>query len=213
MSACGFAATSTTMLIFNRPPDLLLATLIALAAMLDYHLQWLNPTNLKEVWKSYTSKYKYWLALAFIVAFAFLYILDIAQLLFLGHLCILALAYGYGLSLGSLKIPPLRNINYLKIFLIVYVWVALTVCLPLIGAAVSLKAIALESVQRAFFYLALTLPFDIRDERSDKEQKLKTLANKLGTVKTKWLSAICLGLPYLLIFVTNGAIKNKNSKP
>jgi 4-hydroxybenzoate polyprenyltransferase len=200
-AGCGFAATCTSYLLFNQLPDYLLACLVAAAALLDYHLQWLAAKNFKEVWQHYIFKQPLWLVVFLFVTIAFIYKLNMSQLLFLAHLGILALLYGYGFKLGSIRLPALRNINYIKIFLIVYVWVALTVWLPFITADIPTKIIWVETFQRALFYLALTLPFDIRDETTDTQQQLKTLANKLGMVKTKWLAATCLLLSTSIAFL------------
>jgi len=178
----------------------LLASIIALSAFLDYLLQWAGFNSLKNAWEFVIYKKWYWLGITILPISIFLFYLNIEQLFFLIHLTIIAVLYGFGTKFYFLQLPPLRNINYLKIFLIVYVWVATTVWLPFIGSDIDVTSLWIESFHRGLFYLALTLPFDIRDEKTDKKQQLKTLANQLGIFNTKILSILFLLLSLTIAF-------------
>jgi len=87
----------------------------------------------------------------------------------------------------------LRDISYLKIFLIASVWIWITVCVPLMYFgnydAVQLGVV---STEKLFFMLAITLPFDIRDLKVDQLQNVKTLPMKLGVSKTRKLIKVSL---------------------
>ena len=76
----------------------------------------------------------------------------------------------------------LRDLNYLKIFVISIVWAMLTVALPsakqLIGLSSSTQSILF--LERFLFIFAITLPFDIRDLSVDKLMEVKTIPAALG---------------------------------
>ncbi len=92
------------------------------------------------------------------------------------------------------SVPALRNIPYLKIFLIAYVWASATVIFPMLHENLIIqnpKTIALF-FERFFFTLAITIPFDIRDKEGDKKQGLNTLVSLLGSQKSKVLALFLL---------------------
>jgi len=91
-------------------------------------------------------------------------------------------------------VPAWRNIPYLKIFLIAYVWASATVIFPMLHEHLIIqnpKTIALF-FERFFFTLAITIPFDIRDENDDKKVGLNTLVSLLGSLKSKILALFLL---------------------
>ncbi|RMF31470.1 MAG: hypothetical protein D6765_01710 [Bacteroidetes bacterium] len=100
-----------------------------------------------------------------------------------------------GLSLGYVlpvlgKKRRLRDVHYLKIFLIAAVWSWVTVLLP----ALELRAMHeagtyVMALERALFIFAITLPFDIRDLQIDAFQRVKTLPGQLGIPAAKRLAA------------------------
>lgn len=87
----------------------------------------------------------------------------------------------------------LRDLHYIKIFLIVIAWSWITVLLPArelgMGWNIPMYAMALE---RAFFVFAITLPFDIRDLEIDRFNGVKTIPARWGILATKLLSIACL---------------------
>jgi 4-hydroxybenzoate polyprenyltransferase len=71
----------------------------------------------------------------------------------------------------------LRQIPYLKTFLIAFVWSGVTIFLPSIDSGISLfdsKVILLFS-ERFLFIMAVAIPFDIRDMNKDRISNLKTI--------------------------------------
>jgi 4-hydroxybenzoate polyprenyltransferase len=102
---------------------------------------------------------------------------------------LIALAYVIPLWRGR----RLRDLHYIKIFLIAAAWSWITVYLPAVELGmrknIPMLAIALE---RLFFIFALTLPFDIRDLDADRRDGVKTIPGRLGIRRTKWLALACL---------------------
>ncbi len=96
----------------------------------------------------------------------------------------------------------LRKVTGMKIFVIAFVWAAATVMLPVVSAGRPLsKLVWIEGLQRFFFVVALTLPFDIRDVRFDTYQ-IGTLPQLFGIKKTR-----IIGLLVLTIVVVLQALK------
>jgi len=71
----------------------------------------------------------------------------------------------------------LREIPYLKIFLIAFVWSYATVILPVIKASPDIDRVQISwmMMERFLFIFAVTLPFDLRDREADIRAGLKTI--------------------------------------
>ncbi len=92
----------------------------------------------------------------------------------------------------------LRDIRYIKIFMIALVWAVMTAWLPALESGVgAIPEAFLLSIERFLFVLAITLPFDIRDAHVDRLAGLKTIPHVLGSDGTKMLA-------YLLLAVFSG---------
>ena len=113
-------------------------------------------------------------------------------LLFIAHLGFLSVWYFLALNFGFFKLPKLREIPYIKVFVIAYVWVGSTFLLPILDNIVFDSPFLLAYFERIFFLLGITLPFDIRDIAIDKQTNVKTIATKLGVYKTKILASCFL---------------------
>jgi len=92
----------------------------------------------------------------------------------------------------------LREIPYLKIFMIATVWSASTILLPIVQSAETFSQmhVLLMLTERFFFILAITIPFDIRDLEVDRQQEMKTIPMLFGEKGSLELSYI-----FLLIFL------------
>ena len=125
----------------------------------------------------------------------FWYLPNLAQLM----LVIPALiSFGYVLPFLTGK-RRLRDLNHLKIFLVAIVWAWITVLLPaLIYPVEHSFSIIMILMERMLFIFAITLPFDIRDLKVDKENKVKTIPASIGIAKTKFLAGMCLLVALLL---------------
>ncbi len=88
----------------------------------------------------------------------------------------------------------LRDLNFIKIFLIAIVWSYLGLW-TLVDQAISKDIIPIILIERFLFILALTLPFDIRDQDIDHKMGVKTIPNSLGR-------KLSIRLIYFLIFLS-----------
>ena len=102
------------------------------------------------------------------------------------------IALGYVLPFLSGR-KRLRDLSYVKIFLIAIAWSWITVLLPALelGMGWSIPMIVML-LERAFFIFSITLPFDIRDLEVDTYNQVRTLPALLGYQRTKMLALACL---------------------
>jgi 4-hydroxybenzoate polyprenyltransferase len=101
------------------------------------------------------------------------------------------------------RLLRLREIPGLKIFLISFVWAAVTVLLPVIQSDqdFDLTHIATMIAERFFFVFAITVPFDIRDMAVDKWAGLKTIPVIYGVEKSiRYASASVLFFMVIAFF-------------
>lgn len=88
------------------------------------------------------------------------------------------------------RFQNLRSITGLKILIIAFVWTGFTVLLPGMSGELEYDhTFWLESIQRIFVVIILTLPFDLRDLRTDAEE-IKTIPQMIGIKNTKYLSTV-----------------------
>lgn len=85
----------------------------------------------------------------------------------------------------------LRDGHYIKIFLIAVVWGYICGFLPGIISGLPIHQSLYFAIEKSVFILAITIPFDIRDELIDRGNKVQTLVHWLG-VKQAWNLAYCL---------------------
>ena len=92
----------------------------------------------------------------------------------------------------------LRDVPYLKVFLIVATVTYVTFCLPFLyygwGELLFRMPITLSVLSRALFLFAITLPFDIRDLDFDRNTNLTTIPGSIGVNNTKAISLVLLAL-------------------
>ncbi len=100
----------------------------------------------------------------------------------------------------------LRDINYIKIFLIAIVWSILTALIPgMLSHKLDFWSLTALSLERFFFIFAITLPFDIRDLKVDQQSSVKTIPASIGIHKTKVMAG------FMILFMMICAFWNFNS--
>lgn len=110
----------------------------------------------------------------------------------------IALAY----VLPFLNGRRLRDLPYLKIFLVALAWSWITVAAPARAAGLLWTVpTCLMLLERCFFIFAITIPFDIRDLAQDASTEVQTLPSFLGIAKAKrlaWIGLLLMGGAVLL---------------
>lgn len=99
------------------------------------------------------------------------------------------------------KSKRLRDFNYIKLLLIALVWSLTTAFIPSLLLQLSWLTIVLISLDRFFFFIAITIPFDIRDATIDEKIQVKTIAHVFGKSANLRLAIFSLCISTCLIFV------------
>lgn len=125
----------------------------------------------------------YVLVFASVAGFLISSLLAKKEVLFtLAPIAVLTLFYSIPVYGNKKSIFRLREIPYLKIFIISFTWSATTILLPVIqtGQHFDPNHIILMLIERFVFVFGITLPFDIRDMADDRIANTRTLALLLG---------------------------------
>ncbi len=131
-----------------------------------------------------------------------------AQILLIG---MAFLSLGYVLPILG-KGRRLRDLAYLKIFLIAIVWAAITVVLPLLDLNIPMRNTFILQlfIERVCFIFALCIPFDIRDMDWDLKTNVKTIPLSIGVKNARIMGISALIVAILMVlFLKNNAIYNE----
>lgn len=101
----------------------------------------------------------------------------------------------------------LRDLPFLKLFLVAFTWAYVTHVFPLVVENRNFDFLASPGFifmfgQRLLFIFAITVPFDFRDLQIDLANGVKTFANTLGVEHAKKISLLCLALFALLAMLS-----------
>ena len=98
----------------------------------------------------------------------------------------------------------LRDLPYIKIFTIAFVWAFVTVILPVQEYGNILDThVKLMFFERLLFVFALTIPFDIRDIDVDIQTNVKTIPLSIGVQNAKYLGILALIVCIFIVFLLN----------
>ncbi|MDP2175422.1 MAG: UbiA family prenyltransferase [Bacteroidota bacterium] len=141
--------------------------------------------------------------LVLVSAIGFLIAIYFAQkevLLVLTPIAVITFFYSIPLFKSKNRWVRLRDIPYLKLFLIATVWSSATILLPVIHAPIKFASgnVYLMLLERFFFILAITIPFDIRDMQTDQQLGLKTLPHLLKPTQSYQLAILCMVIFWLV---------------
>lgn len=115
---------------------------------------------------------------------------------------LLTLLYSIPVLKFKSKRASLRQIPLFKTILIGVVWASVTVILPAVesGKDFSLHRLMLLILQRFLFIVAITIPFDIRDMKSDQQTNTQTIPLLIGELNARRISVALLALFALISF-------------
>lgn len=118
-----------------------------------------------------------------VFVFSFIFFLSLAALLiknygiinftFFTVLFSLAILYNFPIQINKYFTLLIRKIPYFKIFFIAFTWSFISSLIMFAQDFISI----LLFIQSFIFFIAITIPFDLRDREIDREHKLKTLAH------------------------------------
>lgn len=98
----------------------------------------------------------------------------------------------------------LRDLSYVKVFIIAFVWSLIIVGLPYLNTDEQLlfeTNFVLAFLSCFLFILAITLPFDVRDLKYDNRDHLKTIPQFIGIKGTIIVSHVCILLSFSALFL------------
>ena len=185
--------------------------IIFFATLFDYNLHRFitvltNKDALDEEKHRWVKKYpnRFYLLVAFsVIGFAIAIIFAKKEVLYtLAPMALITSFYSLPLFKNRRVSFRLREIPFAKIFLISFVWSAVTILLPIIQSEDSYDRghVGLMLLERFLFVFAITIPFDIRDMVSDGIDRLKTIPLTIGEKKSILLATILL-VVFILISV------------
>lgn len=152
----------------------------------------------------------YSLVAASVVGFIIsLFFAKIEVLITFAPIALITLFYSLPVFKNKKNIFRLREIHFLKIFLIAFVWSAITVLLPVIQSEKTYYNMHLTLIllERFLFVFAIAIPFDIRDMEIDRQSGLKTIPLLIGERGAYILSNILIGV-FIIICVFHYALIN-----
>ncbi len=156
----------------------------------------------------YKSHLKVYAAIALIGLLFFVVMSPMSYLYFLIPLGFISLLYTLPLLSNNNR---LRDINYIKIFLIAIVWAGVTISPVIISdQPVDIFVLSLLSIEKLIYIIAITLPFDIRDIRIDTSLVTKTIPQVIGVSKTYILIGTLVLIGFLL-YACSAFISNLSS--
>lgn len=130
-----------------------------------------------------------------------IFLIEFRVLLWLIALGLLTVLYTLPLVPINVRIKNekgLRTIRGIKIYIIAFVWSAVTVIVPIVNEHMNMISdVWITAIQRFLLVLVLMLPFEIRDMQLD-SRSLATIPQTIGIKRTR-LAGIVLVAVYLLL--------------
>ena len=93
--------------------------------------------------------------------------------------------------------PFLRNVGWIKLFLVSFAVTFITVYIPFQATVYLPREFYISIIQRFFILISLLIPFEIMDSKSD-DKSLNTLPQLFGIESTK-LFGILLVIPFIIL--------------
>ncbi|HEY9082350.1 MAG TPA: UbiA family prenyltransferase [Vicingaceae bacterium] len=210
VSLCVAALTYRTFLYFNLTLSNAMLVLVFSATYFIYNFQRLVRMNQKEIDETNIGFRMRWvyknkqpiiftIVIAAIILVVSLFYIKIKTIIALAIMGFFSVVYVVRFIPYNNKWLALRDIPFLKIFVIAFVWALVTGLLPIISSKdliqINLQHI-LFLIKQFLFVVAITIPFDIRDMKYDVEKGIKTFPLVVGVKKV-----IILGVLLLLGFI------------
>jgi 4-hydroxybenzoate polyprenyltransferase len=210
IAICAVSMLEETRWFFGAPvrPDAL-AWFIFFATFFEYNLHsfggkfnlWHPMVIVKYLMGSNVKKV---LRICVIVGFAgtvvFFFLLPLKIMMVMALFALFTIAYTLPLIKKEKKFVRLREITYLKIFTVAFVWSFVTVIVPILDFAgkVSVTEVFIIFIRRFLFIYAITIPFEIRDVEREKLFGNVSLPMIYGIKKIKTIGMVFIALFILL---------------
>jgi 4-hydroxybenzoate polyprenyltransferase len=184
-----------------------LAVFIFFATFFEYNLHTFSgrfsPWQPLEILKHlFSTKVKRWLRNCVIIGFLgsviSIFFLDLRVFSAMALLAIFTLAYSLPIVKKKEKFIRLRELTYLKIFIVAFVWSFVTVIVPILdfNDKVSFTEVFIIFFRRFLFIYAITIPFEIRDMERERIIGNISLPMIYGVKAIK-----IIGLVFIAVFI------------
>lgn len=179
---CVLALTLSSELLLNST-NIQISQFVFFATLFTYNLQRIIKRKIKNHYpgKNKSSTYFIMFISGIISVYHFYYFQVNTQIIIIAG-GIISILYPFGL----------RRIPYGKIFIISLIWVISTMVLIIVENEIAITLnVNLHLLTRFLFVFAITIPFDIRDLKYDKNS-IKTIPIMFGEKKSKWIAVLAL---------------------
>ncbi len=130
----------------------------------------------------------------------------LSYLVFLIPLGIISLLYAVPFFSDQKR---LRDINFIKIFLIAIVWSALSIApIASSGTDIHYGILCIVAIERLIYIIGITIPFDVRDLKIDQSLVTKTIPQYIGVRKSYFLS-YTLTLISFILYISLAVFSNQ----
>lgn len=154
-----------------------------------------NQVSIQTSWRNKNGNLVNWTTfLAFIFSVYFATALSAKMMILLIPAALLSLLYPFSIFSFKGHFTSLRDIPFLKLLIIAFVWALVTVIFISANEVFSFRTLFTLFIQRFFFVMAITIPFDIRDVKFDKK-KIKTIPVVFGVDMAKKIA-----ISFLIVF-------------
>lgn len=169
-----------------------------------YNIQRLIKSNakIKTPWLIWVYKHKTLILIislisAFLAVYFFIRVLnDISLKIILSMSIAILISYFYVVKIGKSNI---RELPYIKIHCIALTWTIVIVVFPLINEdIIDLKKLLLFIFAHYIYFLAIAIPFDIRDLKYDLP-KQRTIPQAIGITKAKFVSILLIIIAAIIL--------------
>jgi 4-hydroxybenzoate polyprenyltransferase len=92
----------------------------------------------------------------------------------------------------------LRDFSFIKIFLIAIVWSYVTGVIPMYEQGIPINTTIIYFLEMICFFIAITIPFDIRDFSVDTANNVQTIPTLIGRRPSINLALLLLFLTFLI---------------
>lgn len=207
VSLCITLLSYKAFVILNLKPNIHQIGLIFFGTLIIYNFQRiyrlsksnLQNTNERLAWYLKNKRLIYGILVISILAVGYnIFFVNSFQFSILILLALISLLYVIPVFKFKNKTYALRQIPYLKIFVISLVWAALLTIFILPSIKEVNYQVLMYFIERFVFILAITIPFDIRDLNYDKENNIKTIPQLIGIKKAVFLSILLLIISFAI---------------
>lgn len=133
-------------------------------------------------------------------AVSFCFLVTAQQVLVAALACV-TVAYSFPILKINNSRKRIRELFFIKVFVISGVWSLITVLIPVLGSSFSTASFWLLFFERMLFVFAITIPFEIRDMEQEKKWGNRTLPVVLGPAKSKTLAYVLVAIFCILALV------------